>query len=537
MKKALLLPVILLIVLIAGAEAQTRSGASRQAPTPSRKPETSKSAPAAGAPAEGDSEECGCEGQPQPEVLAVVEGTNVTAAEIDLAIKDRLAELRKQVIEARRKDLDLEINTRLLEAEAKKRGTTSMKILDEEVVKKVQDPTEQEIQEFYEQNKTRIQAPLADVKQDIVTFLRQQRQQAEAQKFSERLRSSYEVKKLADDVKPPKSDADRARVLAIANGERVTLGDVEDTLTPVIYDAQQKIFELRSQELNLRVNDILLEREAQRRKITTDALLQSEVLAKISKPAEEDARKFYDQNKERIKGDFAQVKDKIIEYLEDSAGRAAETVFAEELRKSASIRIFLTESEPPVFKVGVVDRPWKGGANAPVLIVEFTDFECPSCGRTQPILDELLTEYGDKVKLVTRNFPLVQHKSAFKAAEAAEAAREQGKYWEYVATLFTNQQALGVDKLKEYATQLGLDRAKFDQALDSGRLAEKVQRDIRDGDRLGVNSTPTVFVNGRPVKDRTKEGLKAAVEGALKRTTSKEEHRNNTSRDRTSIGR
>jgi protein-disulfide isomerase len=115
-----------------------------------------------------------------------------------------------------------------------------------------------------------------------------------------------------------------------------------------------------------------------------------------------------------------------------------------------------------------------------------------------------------------RDYPLSQHADALKAAEAAEAAREQGKYWEYTMLLYQNQSALGVDKLKEYATRVGLDRAKFDAALDSGKFAESVRRDMQDGDRVGVAGTPTVFVNGRRVERASYEDLKAAIEAALK---------------------
>jgi protein-disulfide isomerase len=132
------------------------------------------------------------------------------------------------------------------------------------------------------------------------------------------------------------------------------------------------------------------------------------------------------------------------------------------------------------------------------------------------VLEEVVKEFGDKVKLVVRNFPLGQHTHAFKAAEASEAAREQGKYWEYASILFSNQKALEIDKLKEYATRVGLDRAKFDAALDSGRFAGNVKRDLADGDKIGVDSTPSVFINGKRTRDRTKEGLKTAIEAALK---------------------
>jgi protein-disulfide isomerase len=172
--------------------------------------------------------------------------------------------------------------------------------------------------------------------------------------------------------------------------------------------------------------------------------------------------------------------------------------------------------DPPFLKIAIDDQPWTGAANPKVTIVEFTDYECPSCGRTAPVLEELIKEYADRVKLVVRDFPLDMHAHAFKAALAAEAAREQGKYWEYAGLLFKNQKALEVDNLKEYATQVGLDRAKFDQALDSGKYTDNVQRDLRDGGLVGVDSTPTVFINGRRVRDKTAEGLKAAIEAALK---------------------
>jgi protein-disulfide isomerase len=143
------------------------------------------------------------------------------------------------------------------------------------------------------------------------------------------------------------------------------------------------------------------------------------------------------------------------------------------------------------------------------------------CGRTAPVLEEVVKEYADKVKLVVRDFPLEQHAHAFKAALAAEAAREQGKYWEYTSLLFKNQKALELENLKDYATRVELDRARFDQALDSEKYAENVKRDLRDGGLVGVDATPTVFINGRRIRDKTAEALKAAIEAALRQSPAK----------------
>ncbi|HEU4391823.1 MAG TPA: thioredoxin domain-containing protein, partial [Blastocatellia bacterium] len=162
------------------------------------------------------------------------------------------------------------------------------------------------------------------------------------------------------------------------------------------------------------------------------------------------------------------------------------------------------------------DQPARGEASAPVTLIEFTDYECPTCAKTHPIIEELVKEYAGSVRWVVRDFPLQTHAYAFKAAEAAEAARDQGRYWEYIAILFQDQTALSPEKLKAHAARLGLDRARFDEALDAGKLADRIQRDLQDGIRVGIISTPTVFVNGRRVTEKTRESLKAAIDNALK---------------------
>jgi len=175
----------------------------------------------------------------------------------------------------------------------------------------------------------------------------------------------------------------------------------------------------------------------------------------------------------------------------------------------------LKEPEPLILKIATDEQPSKGSANAPVTIVEFTDFECPTCQQSHPVLEKLAQEYSDKVRLVVRDYPLERHKNAFKAAEAAEAAREQGRYWEYAAVLFENQKELGVEKLKEYASKVGLDRKKFDAELESSKYTARVQRDLQDGMKAGVSGTPTIFINGRRVSNRDYAALRAAIEEAL----------------------
>ena len=160
----------------------------------------------------------------------------------------------------------------------------------------------------------------------------------------------------------------------------------------------------------------------------------------------------------------------------------------------------------------------RGDVNSPVTVVEFTDFQCSACGGMYPIAEDVLKSYGTRVHFVIRNFPLTSvHPNAYNAAQAAEAAKAQGKFWEYIDLLFKNQNTLDRDSLKKYATQVGLDRKQFDAEFDSGKYEPAVRHDIEDGDGYGVEATPTFFINGVILTDYSGEGLRAAIEKAFAR--------------------
>jgi protein-disulfide isomerase len=460
--------------------------------------------------------QCGCEDKPLPEVLGVVNGVKITKQDLSPETRSRVEELQRQVVEARQRELDLQIDSILLENEAKKRGVTQSQVIKDEVIAKAQAPTEAEARAFYDKNKASIKGEFKDEKNNVIEYLRYQRQQELAQKLAERLRAAAQVKVIAKPTAPPATAADRARVLATVNDKQITMGDIENSLRPLIFNVQEQVYALRKQDIDLKVNDTLLSQEAQKKGITTRALLDAEVTAKVPRVTDAEAQAFYNENKDRISGEFAQVKPQVVQYMQERKEQEATVAYAEQLRRASKIEVNLTAPESPSFPIATDDQPAKGAAKASITIVEFTDFQCPSCARQHPVLERIVNEFGDRVRLVVRDFPLSQHADARKAAEAAEAAREQGKYWEYVAVLFKNQSALGVDKLRQYATEVGLDRAKFDASLDSGKFAENVQRDVIDAHKLGVNGTPTLYINGKRVSDHSYETLKATIESALK---------------------
>lgn len=152
-------------------------------------------------------------------------------------------------------------------------------------------------------------------------------------------------------------------------------------------------------------------------------------------------------------------------------------------------------------EVQIEGRPYRGPDDAPVTLLEFTDYECPFCARHfRQTYPSLLSEYEGKLKYVIRNFPLSSiHPQAQRAAEAAECAEEQGRFWEYHDLLFQRSPALGTEHLTAYAAEVGLDTERFEDCLESGRKADVVAADFEDGLSYGVNGTPTFFINGRRV--------------------------------------
>jgi protein-disulfide isomerase len=143
------------------------------------------------------------------------------------------------------------------------------------------------------------------------------------------------------------------------------------------------------------------------------------------------------------------------------------------------------------------DTPSKGPASAPIVIVEFADFECPACGATQPVLDQLYEHHQGQIRFLFKHYPLPMHPNAEKAARAAVAAMRQGKFWEMHGVLFKNQTALGAENVEKLAQGIGLDMARFRSDRDSEATADYVAKNRKQGEALELTGTPSVFINGR----------------------------------------
>ena len=169
-----------------------------------------------------------------------------------------------------------------------------------------------------------------------------------------------------------------------------------------------------------------------------------------------------------------------------------------------------------VYDLPVGKSPVKGPADAPVVMVEFSDFQCPFCAKATPLIDSVLGAYPKEVKFVYKEFPLTMHPNALPASRAALAAQRQGQYWEMHDKLFANQQALQPDNFKQYAQELGMDVAKFEQDMNSPEVQQQIQEDMQLARQSAVNGTPTLFLAGKRVQNRSLDGIKQMIDEALK---------------------
>ena len=311
-------------------------------------------------------------------------------------------------------------------------------------------------------------------------------------------------------VPPP--TASRDLVVATVGNLPITLREVEQVVTLPLYQADQQRSQLLYQALQRKIEETLLEAEASRKGISVSQLLteasQSELIARlanlpapvkrltaVTSPAESDLQT-------------------LPEHQEQARLRQALLL---SLRRQADIRINLPEPELPILPVSADDDPSTGPSGAPITIVEFSDFQCPYCKLSVPVVKEVLAKYPGKVRVVYRDYPGPNHPYAQQAAEAAQCAGEQGKFWEYHDILFDRQTAGTGWDFSGLAKELGLQLNHFATCLKTGRYREEVAKDLRDGFKLGISSTPTFFVNGRPlVGARSFVDFQALIDTVLK---------------------
>ena len=254
-----------------------------------------------------------------------------------------------------------------------------------------------------------------------------------------------------------------------------------------------KFYELREERVQAMVLEHLLNQEAAALKILPSEIIKKQVSEKVKPPSREEVAQFITENRDRLPNKGTGMEDRVSGFLLEKKQDAAKENYLRTLWVKYGAEILL---QPPRFEVpGPMDLA-RGKADAPITLIEFSDFECPYCRRAQSTLQAVEKLYGDKVRFVFRHYPLPFHPQAPKASEASQCAADQNKFWPYHDALFTDGASLSLADLKKLAGTLGLDQAKFDQCLDSDQHKGRIAEDSAVGRDLGVTGTPTFFVNG-----------------------------------------
>jgi len=290
---------------------------------------------------------CGCEQKPQLNVLAIVNGVKITQRDFSIDTRTQVSLAQETVIRTRAQELDRQITQMLLEAEAKRRGLPKETLLVLEVKARVPEPTEAEARAFYEQNKDRIRRGFGAVKKGILDQMRNERLNARAYQYANALRAGAQITRSDTQVTPPENEADLSRVFATVNGVKITSKDIEESLLPLIFLVQQKVYELRKRDVDTRINDLLLEQEAKRLETTPAALIALHVRTRAHIVSEEQARAYYEEQKSNFKGKFSEHKLQIMQFLQGQESEKSLAAYAKELRKGAAVQIYLTPPTQP----------------------------------------------------------------------------------------------------------------------------------------------------------------------------------------------
>lgn len=284
----------------------------------------------------------------------------------------------------------------------------------------------------------------------------------------------------------------------------------------------QDTYTVKRAALDQIVQQKLMEKEASARKMQVADLLKAEVDDKAGQVSKAEVNDFYEKNKARLGGKtLEQATPDIENALRQQKIQTRRAAFAKELQDKAALKVML---DPPRVAVNV-PAGWpgaKGSEKAPITLVEFSDFQCPFCKRAEPTVAQILTEYGDKIRFVYRDYPLSFHPRAFPASIAAHCAAEQGKYWDMYANLMKEQGDLSDDDLKKRATAVKLDSGKFNSCYEGKKPEATIKASFDEGMAAGVTGTPSFFVNGRMlVGAKPIEEFKAIIDEELARATTK----------------
>ena len=287
----------------------------------------------------------------------------------------------------------------------------------------------------------------------------------------------------------------QGEVLATVDGYEITRQEVEEIAPDQFIQANQQLHDLIERALEQAIDKRLVDIEAEKEGLDVDGLMVREVVSKLPEVSPAEIDSVYNLYREQLNdAPLDSVAPQIRAFLSRQQRSLAMQVYLAQLRAVHDVRNLLEPARIEVEAIG----PSKGSADAPITLVEFSDFECPFCVRVLPTLDQVQEKYGDQVRIVYRQFPLnAIHPNAQLSAEASLCADAQGKFWEMHDAIFEARGKADAEGLKAMAVDLGMDPEVFNGCLDSREFRGQVEADLEAGRQAGVTGTPALFINGR----------------------------------------
>jgi protein-disulfide isomerase len=292
-------------------------------------------------------------------------------------------------------------------------------------------------------------------------------------------------------TRPVAAGQDNSAVVAEVNGDKLTVADLEQKEATELLQSRYKYYQAERKALDNLIDQHLLEMQARRENLTVDQLVQREVTSKHQADPTEDQLRIYYEGVE-TEQPFEAMREQILQHIREARRSKARAAYLKTLRSQAQISITLASPTAPV---ELTHSPVRGNRDAPVVLVEFADYQCPYCQKIHSDLEKLQKEYGNRLAFVYKDYPLPMHPYAEKAAEAARCAGTQGKFWEFHDLLFTVKKLQPAD-LREQARTLNLDQERFDKCVVEGLEAADVEKDADEARSLGITGTPSFFING-----------------------------------------
>jgi protein-disulfide isomerase len=315
----------------------------------------------------------------------------------------------------------------------------------------------------------------------------------------------------ADGLKPRQS-------VATVAGQPIYEDELASSVEGQLQSLRSQEYDIKRKALDTLIEQKMLEAAAKAKGITTEQLLHQEVDAKVKEPNDDMIQGYYLAQSGRLNRPLDDsLKAQLRQAMRQSQSNQLRQDYIKQLRSDNKVVVLLS---PPKVQVAHDPKRLRGNPKAPVMIVEFSDYQCPYCHQVEPTVKDLLTKYGDKVSLSYRDFPLSAiHPNAMSAAEASRCAEEQGKFWEYHDQLFASS-SLEKNSLIEYARNLKLDDKQFESCLTSEKYKADIDKDQLEGRNAGVNGTPGFFINGVFVNGaQPKEAFTNVIDDELARAS------------------